>query len=310
MNEVQRPVRRRRRRRRKNYRPLLLLAAAAILVVTVVGLIVWGIGMLIGKTEPEQTDPVHTQQSPNTAPNTEHSEPTDPEVTEPVVLTAEEKIAAFAARNGLTMVDYPEKLIDLLRRNPETEEFVLNYPLEYGKEHEIDISDYADYEGVPLFIQWDEQWGYRDYFGNVAGINACGPTTLSMVAYYFTRDSSLTPAYMMEFAEANGYGHSGQGTYWALFGQGGPKLGMTVKELTAEEIASEQRIAAHLNKGELVVINVGPGVFTEVGHYMVITGYEDGKFRINDPNSRANSEKLWEFEEFADQIYMMWAFSK
>lgn len=300
MNEIQRPVRRRRRRRRRSR----LLPMAVLLVILFIGVIVWAVGTQ--PAQPDQTEPVHTQTTEAPAPSTQ---PAEPEPTEPPVLTARDKIAAFAAGHGLSVEDYPEKLIELLERNPETEEFVLNYPLEYGKEHEIDISGYADEAGVPLFIQWDAQWGYRDYFGNVAGINGCGPTALSMVAYYFTRNSAYTPAYMMEFAEANGYGHKGQGTFWALFGQGGKKLGLTVKELTAEEIGSEQRIAAHLEKGELVVVNAAPGVFTEIGHYLVITDYVDGKFKINDPNSRENSEKLWDFDAFDGAVYMMWAFS-
>lgn len=250
MNKIKRPVRRRRRRRNRNRR--FLMMAAALLVVLVVCI---GLGISTNPGESEQTEPVHTLKTESPASSTQ---PAEPEPTEPSVLTAADKIVAFAAQHGLSMEDYPEKLIELLERNPETEEFVLNFPLEYGKEHAIDISGYEDYEGVPLFIQWDKQWGYRDYFGNVAGINACGPTTLSMVAYYFTRNSAYTPAYMMEFAEANGYGHKGQGTFWALFGQGGKELGLTVKELTAEEIVSEQRIAAHLAKGELVVMNGGP----------------------------------------------------
>lgn len=300
MNEIQRPVRRRRRRRRRSR----LLPMTVLLVILFIGVIVWAVGTQPAQTD--QTEPVHTQTTEAPAPSTQ---PAEPEPTEPPVLTARDKIAAFAAQHGLSVEDYPEKLIELLERNPETEEFVLNYPLEYGKEHEIDISGYADEAGVPLFIQWDAQWGYRDYFGNVAGINGCGPTTLSMVAYYFTRNSAYTPAYMMEFAEVNGYGHKGQGTFWALFGQGGKKLGLTVKELTAEEIGSEQRIAAHLEKGELVVVNAAPGVFTEIGHYLVITDYVDGKFKINDPNSRENSEKLWDFDAFDGAVYMMWAFS-
>ena len=303
MNEIQRPVRRRRRRRRRNrqYRSLVVVAALIVVLAVCIGL-----GIRTHHDEPEQTEPVQVQQ---TQPSTAPTQPTQPEPTEPPVLTVEEKIAAFAAQHGLTMDDYPEKIIQLLERNPETEEFVLNYPLEYDKEHEIDISGYKDYEGVPLFIQWDKRWGYRDLFGNVAGINGCGPTTLSMVAYYFTRNSDYTPAYMMDFAEANGYGHKGQGTFWSLFGQGGKKLGLTVKELTAEEIASEKKIAAHLAKGELVVVNVAPGVFTEIGHYMVITDYVDGQFKINDPNSPENSKKLWGFGAFDGAVYMMWAFS-
>lgn len=313
MNDVQRPVRRRRRRRRrKNYRPLILLAAAVLLAAVLIGLLVWGVSLLFRGDEPEDTQPSQTHQTQATEPSTQPSEAptTQPTETVPPDTSPEGIIEEFAAQHGLSLSDYPDKLIELLGRNPEAEEFVLNYPLEYGKDHEIDISGYADYEGVPLFIQWDKQWGYIDYVGNLAGLSACGPTCLSMVTYYFTRDPAMTPAYMMEFSEANGYGKAGSGTFWSLFGQGAAKLGLTVKELTAEQIASEEKIAKVLESGKLIVVNVAPGVFTEVGHYLVIVGYEDGKFRVNDPNSYANSEKLWEFEEFADQIKMMWSFSE
>jgi hypothetical protein len=71
----------------------------------------------------------------------------------------------------------------------------------------------------------------------------------------------------------------------------------------------EEQAVKVLESGRIIVMNVSPGVFTEVGHYMLIVGYEDGKFRVNDPNSYENSEKLWDFEVFADQIKMMWSFS-
>ena len=39
------------------------------------------------------------------------------------------KVKSFAEENGLFFAQYPGSLIELLERNPETEEFVLNYPL-------------------------------------------------------------------------------------------------------------------------------------------------------------------------------------
>lgn len=288
-------------RRRRNYKPLILLLA-----VVLVGLIILAVCLMAGSKKEDPPEP--TKQTVTTVPTQPTTEPTQPtEPTKPIPVTPEEKIAAFAAEHGLTMEDYPEKLVELLTKNPETEEYVLNYPLEYGKDHEIDISGYADYEGVPLFIQWDKQWGYIDYAGNQAGLSGCGPTSLAMIAYYFTRNPEMTPAYMMEFAEANRYAYSGAGTQWTLFGQGAEKLGLSERECTSEEIGSEAMLARILNSGKLIVANMGPGVFTEYGHYLVIVGYEDGKFKINDPNSYEKSEKLWEFEEFSDQIKMMWA---
>ena len=62
-----------------------------------------------------------------------------------------------------------------------------------------------------------------------------------------------------------------------------------------------------LEAGQLIICIMGPGVFTTTGHYIVLTGVEDGKFQVNDPNSRENSQKLWDYDEFADQIRNLWA---
>jgi hypothetical protein len=220
-----------------------------------------------------------------------------------------EELELFASEHDLTLEDYPEKILELYERNPEAREYCMNYPLEYGKDHAIDISGYADYEGVPLFIQWDKQWGYKDYIGSVGGLSACGPTCLSMVTYHFTRDPEMTPAYMMDFAEENEYGLKGAGTQWSLFKLGAKKLGLDMKELNADQMTNEAYIAGVLDSGRIIVMNVKPGVFTTVGHYMLIVGYEDGKFKLNDPNSPANSAKLWDFDEFDQDIKIMWSFS-
>lgn len=275
---------------------------AGALAVASIALMLWGAGMMKERPTLQQTPPETTTQS--TQPSEEQTQPTE---TQPP--TAEDIVEAFAEQNGLTLADWPEKLIELLERNPETKSFVLNYPMAYGKEQDIDISGYAEDEGVPLFIQWDPQWGYKDYVGNIAGLSGCGPTCLSMVVYHFTRDPEMHPAYMMDFAESDPrYANDAAATQWALFSEGAKEFGLSVKELTSEQIGSEEKIAQVLDPGRVIVANVGPGVFTEIGHYLLVVGYEDGKFQINDPNSRENSQKLWEFEEFADQIKMMWSF--
>lgn len=260
----------------------------------------------------EPSEPITEPTKPTTEPTKPTTEPTEPstEPTEPPELTPMQKLEQFAAANGLTMADYPEKLIEMLGRNEQTLEFVMNYPLKYGQELNIDISGYADTPGVPLFIQWDQQWGYKDYVGNVAGLSGCGPTCMSMVMYHFTRDPAMHPAYMMDFAESNSaYATVGGATLWSFFKLGGAELGLTVKEMTYDDLHIERNMKRLLESGKVLVVNVGPGIFTEIGHYMVIAGYEDGKFIINDPNSPANSAKRWEFEEFNKELKMGWIFS-
>lgn len=213
-------------------------------------------------------------------------------------------IERFAKKHGLTLDDYPQDLIELYERNPETKEFVCEYPLKKDEEPEIDLSEYCDTDSVPLFMQWDERWGYRRYSGNVMGLTGCGPTCLSMVSVFLSGDTSMSPAKMAEFAEENGYAVEGSGTAWALFSEGGQKLGFDVTEIPLDE----SRIRENLEAGNPIVVSLGPGDFTTEGHFVVLTGYEDGKIRVNDPNSRKNSKKLWEFERLSGQIKALWVF--
>ena len=64
-----------------------------------------------------------------------------------------------------------------------------------------------------------------------------------------------------------------------------------------------------LNKIDLLVCSVGPGSFTTGGHFIVLAGLKDGKIIINDPNSIENSKKLWDLDEFQDEISNMWSYS-
>lgn len=257
---------------------------------------------------PEETLPpttlAPTTLPPMTAPTTSPATaPTEPP-TEPTVplSRAEKSITAFSETVDLTLEDYPESLIKLLERNPETLDFVLHYPLEYGTAPEIDMDEYKDQEGVPLFMQWDRRWGYMDYGNDVAGLTACGPVCLSMAAYYFTRDPDMSPDNIIQFAIDYGYCIPGNGTAWALFSEGAWYLGLT----STGAYLSRQSAIDNLEAGNLIVCLMGEGDFTTEGHYILMVGVEDGLIRVNDPNSYANSEKLWDYDAIFDQIITQW----
>ena len=44
------------------------------------------------------------------------------------------------------------------------------------------------------------------------------------------------------------------------------------------------------------------------GHFIVLTGVEDGKIIVNDPNSKEKSEKRWEYERLESQIQNLWVY--
>ncbi len=215
---------------------------------------------------------------------------------------AEAAVRSFGIEHDIPFSEYPQELIDLLDRNPETEDFVLHYPLEFGTKQTIDLSAYKNSTSVPLFLQWDRQWGYQIYGSNVAGLTACGPMCLAMAGFYLTEDERFSPDRVMEFAMENGYYVAGSGSSWSLISEGGWKLGLDVTEIPLDE----GRIIRNLEVDNPIVCVMGPGVFTTTGHFILLTGYENGFYRINDPNSVANSEKLWTYEEFYDQIKNLW----
>lgn len=214
-------------------------------------------------------------------------------------------IEPFAKEHNLSTSEWPDELVELLKRNPETEEFVLNYPLKKDLNPEIDLSEHENSESVPLFMQWDERWGYAPYGDDMIAISGCGPTCLSMVSVYLLNDGTYNPKYMAEFSETNGYCIPNDGSSWTLISEGGKKLGLNITELKLEESS----IVQNLEAGNPVICIMGPGDFTESGHYIVLTDYIDGKFKVNDPNSKIHSEKLWSFQDLQGQVLNLWACS-
>lgn len=217
-------------------------------------------------------------------------------------LYADDVIEAFAKKNGMSLDEWPEELIELLEKNPETEEFVLYYPFKKNNEYDINIEKYKDCKEVPLFLQWDEQWGYTKYGDTIMGLSGCGPTCLSMVCVYLLNDISYNPRYVADFSEKQGYCVPGSGSAWTLISEGGKKLGLDVIEISLDE----KRIYQNLEAGNPIICIMGPGDFTTTGHFIVMTDYMDGKIKINDPNSKANSERLWDLEDIKKQIKNLW----
>jgi len=216
---------------------------------------------------------------------------------------AEVTVHAYAAEKNIAYSDYPFSLIQLLDRNPEAEAFVLEYPLKKDLPQEVDLDSYRSSDAVPLFLQWDQRWGYLHYGSDVAGITGCGPLCLSMAAFYLTGSDDYAPDKMLSFAAEEGYYAAGYGSSWTLISEGAAKLGFDVTELPLVK----GRIFSNLEAGNPVICVMGPGDFTTTGHFVVMTGLEDGYIRINDPNSIANSQKLWRYEDIEGQIRNLWA---
>ena len=157
----------------------------------------------------------------------------------------------------------------------------------------------------PLLMQWDPRWGCAPYGDSLMALNGCGPTALSMAVCGLTGDGAVTPWTVARYADEVGYYVEGAGSKWELMSTGCQHFGLSARELPLDRSI----MVRALEDGQPIVCSVGPGDFTTSGHFILLTGMEDGKFRVNDPNRRANSEKLWDYDTLAPQIRNLWAYT-
>lgn len=206
---------------------------------------------------------------------------------------------------------YPEALIDQLIANHETVDYVYSYkdkdkynakPIRSG----ITSSYYVDGD-VPLFLQWDRRWGYRQYGKEMIGLTGCGPTSLAMVIKHFDKNADITPYDVAKYSQENGYVSKDNFTSWKLFETGLRKYDLESRDV----VPVEAKMKRALDNGQILLASVKPGVFTQRGHIIVIKGYDsNGDFLINDPNSIINTNKTWSYDELKNEIRKIWAISQ
>lgn len=141
------------------------------------------------------------------------------------------------------------------------------------------------FDKVPLYNQLDyAAYSYGEGDRTIA-TSGCGITCLAMVATYLT-DTVYTP---VELAERFASRYAWHGTSASIFPDSEELLGLNYDKTTY----SWDEAYAALKNGQIIVTLVGAGnIFTNGGHYIVLTGVtKDGKILVNDPNG-ANYTKL------------------
>ncbi|MFT4144417.1 MAG: C39 family peptidase [Mobilitalea sp.] len=199
--------------------------------------------------------------------------------------------------------EYPQELLQALCNNPEMISYVSGYLTADGTPNggitEEDLS-----KPIPLLLQWDTRWGYVPYGDSDVGQSGCAPTCLSMVIVALTGDTEATPNAVAAYSEKNGYYVEGTGTSWSLMTDGSSSFDISSRELPL----SKSVIFSELESGHPIICSLRPGDFTTTGHFIVLTEVVDGEIRVNDPNSKARSSKLWSYETLEGQIKNLWVF--
>ncbi len=147
---------------------------------------------------------------------------------------------------------------------------------------------------VVYYNQKDPKWADKIYGGNnTISVYGCGPTTLAMLVSSLTEET-LTPDQMAKWAYDNGYFCENSGSYHSIIPEGAAYWGLNVQSVTDY---SPDNITSLMSTGNLIVVLMGNGHFTENGHFLILRGVTlDGKLLIADPASWENTQKQWDME--------------
>lgn len=225
-------------------------------------------------------------------------------------------IAAHPDEFALDGEEVQVKILKLAAEEPKSVPYVRSFPSEYPLKKFVDDSSIAmpsespsadiPSTKVPHFYQWDRRWGNITYSSAAFGLTGCGPTSMAMVYQGLTGKTDINPAQMAEMAEERGYMSEYNGTANTFFGEIAGELGITYEE----ESPSAAALTEALSAGKVVIARLGPGLFTERGHFFVLAGLADnGEVILNDPYSYERSSRTWPAETIAEEATIFYVYS-
>lgn len=153
---------------------------------------------------------------------------------------------------------------------------------------------------LTYYNQNDVRWANALYGGrDPIGGYGCGPTVLAMIVSSFTNQTCL-PSDMADWAAANNYWSAGSGTKHNFFLEGATAFGFQAvpfQNFTPEGVISE------LRNGHILVALMGPGHFSDSGHFIIIYNYWSGtQVSVADPASLERTQTPWEAQLILDEL--------
>ena len=151
------------------------------------------------------------------------------------------------------------------------------------------------------FNQTDAPWAQEPYGSDTIGHYGCGPVAMAMVVASLT-DTDTDPVKMAEHCVEQGYWAKKHGSYWSIVPGVSEDFGLTCTSLPPEETAADTIIRC-LSTGQLLVAMMGPGHFTNGGHFIILRGVTlDGSILVGDPASSDRSLTTWDLDLILDEL--------
>lgn len=149
------------------------------------------------------------------------------------------------------------------------------------------------------YNQTDPRWADKPYGTDSIAGYACGPTAMAMVVSTLT-DQLIDPPTMAQWAVDHGYWASQSGTYHSFIQGASKAFGLECQSFTER---TSEALQNALLSGDLLVALMGPGHFTQGGHFIVLRGITlEGQVLVADPNSVERSLTAWDPQIIFDEL--------
>lgn len=167
-------------------------------------------------------------------------------------------------------------------------------------------------------MQTDKRWAKIPYqvkgeTTDIAG-SGCGPTCAASVVKSIRPEDTITPVEACQWSLNHGYKALNQGTYYSFFVPFFKACGLVCQRINTVSWYKDNKTGAHRDEADRYLSNrfyliacMGKGTWTKSGHFIVIYGFQDGKYLIMDPASKAlNRRKGDPYTVFHEMKYL-WA---
>lgn len=152
---------------------------------------------------------------------------------------------------------------------------------------------------VVCYLQSDERWGQLKYGSDRISTHGCGPTAMAMVVSSMT-DTVILPQDMAQWAVDHGHWARRSGSYHSIVIDAATFFGLDAKSYP---LRNTDALREELMSGNLFVALMGPGHFTQSGHFIILRGVTlSGDILVADPGSLDRSLTAWDAQLIFDEL--------
>lgn len=153
---------------------------------------------------------------------------------------------------------------------------------------------------LTYYNQSDARWANYLYGGSdPLAAYGCGPTALAMLVNSFT-EHTCQPPDIAAWAADNHYWSAGYGTKHEFVPDCANAFGLhaaSFQNYTVEGLMSE------LKSGHVIVALMGPGHFSDSGHFIIITDdWSGNQVRVADPARLERTQLAWDAQVILDEM--------